>query len=70
MRKLAMLMACVLLAGCWQMKTRPYRDVAGVTVFAPGRVAVAGPDGMPQHYRLVRQPKGRYRLTSVEKGED
>lgn len=69
MRKLVILMACTLLAGCWQMATRPYRDVPGVTVFAPGQVTVTGPD-KPQHYRLARQPRGRYRLTSLEKGED
>jgi hypothetical protein len=65
LRKLVILLTCTLLAGCWQMTTRPYRDVSGVTVFAPGRVTVSGPDRM-QHYRLARQPRGRYR----DKGED
>ena len=69
MRKLVILLTCTLLAGCWQMTTRPYRDVSGVTVFAPGRVTVSGPDRM-QHYRLARQPRGRYRLASIDKGED
>ena len=70
MRKLVILLICTLLAGCWQMAARPYREVPGVTVFAPGRVTVTGPDRMLQHYRLARQPKGRYRLTSIDKGED
>ena len=70
MRKLVILLTCTLLAGCWQMATRPYRDVPGVTVFAPGRVTVTGPDKMLQHYRLARQPGGRCRLTSIDKGED
>jgi hypothetical protein len=69
LRKLVILLTCTLLAGCWQMTTRPYRDVSGVTVFAPGRVTVSGPDRM-QHYRLARQPRGRYRLASIDKGED
>jgi len=70
LRKLVILLTCTLLAGCWQMATRPYRDVPGVTVFAPGRVTVTGPDKMLQHYRLALQPGGRYRLTSIDKGED
>jgi hypothetical protein len=70
LRRLAILVTCVLLAGCWQMKTRPYRDVPGVTVFAPGKVTLVGPDKVPQHYRLSRQPKGRYRFTSIDKGQD
>jgi hypothetical protein len=70
LRKLVILLTCVLLAGCWQMTTRPYRNVPGITVFAPGNVTVTGPDRMLQHYRLARQPRGRYRLTSIDKGED
>lgn len=63
-------MAVLLLAGCWQMKTRPYRDMPGVTPFAGGAVTEAEPDGHSQHYRLTRRPKGRYRLTSTDKGQD
>jgi hypothetical protein len=70
LHKLVILLTCVLLAGCWQMTTRPYRNVPGITVFAPGNVTVTGPDRMLQHYRLARQPRGRYRLTSIDKGED
>jgi hypothetical protein len=33
-------------------------------------VTETGPDGHQQHYRLTRQPGGRYRLTSVDKGQD
>ena len=70
MRWFALLLLVPVLSGCWQMKTRPYRDVPGVTVFAPGSVTMTGPGNKQQHYRLARQPKGRYRLTSVDKGSD
>ena len=69
LRALALLLSGFLLAGCWQMKTRPYRDTPGITVFAPGLVTMTGPD-KPQHYRLTRRPNTRYRLTSIDKGAD
>ncbi|HWA69363.1 MAG TPA: hypothetical protein VG821_05965 [Rhizomicrobium sp.] len=70
MRRLAILMACVALAGCWQSLSRPYRNVRGVTPFASGAVTETGLDGEVQHYRLVRRPQGRYRFTSIDKGQD
>ena len=70
MKRLAVLLACIVLAGCWQMKTRPYRDAPGVAVFAPGAVTLTGPDRTEQHYKLARRAKGRYRLTSTDKGSD
>jgi hypothetical protein len=70
LRRLAVIFAVLLLAGCWQTRNRPYRDIAGVMPFAPGLVTETGPKNEVQHYRLTRQPQGRYRLASVDKGQD
>lgn len=70
LRKLVVILAALVLAGCWQTKIRPYRNVPGVMPFAGGAVTETEPDGHQQHYRLTRQAGGRYRLTSVDKGQD
>ena len=41
----AVSMACVLLAGCWQTVTRPYRNVTSQQPFKAGAVTEKGPDG-------------------------
>lgn len=69
MRGLAVIMAALLLAGCWQTRTLPYRGVAGVTPFAAGQVIVTGPDGRKERYGLSLQPRGRYRLASLRRGQ-
>ncbi len=70
MRKLAVLVIALLVAGCWQTRTRLYRDDVGVQPFAAGAVVETGPDRKQTHYALTRLPKGRYRLTETDKGQD
>lgn len=62
-------MAVLALAGCWQTRTQPYRGVTGVTPFPAGQVTVMGPGGRRESYSLGIQPRGRYRLASLRRGQ-
>lgn len=68
-RAIGLMMAVLLLAGCWQTTIRPYRNVTGVTPFAAGIVTITGPGMRGGRYRLTLQPQGRYRLAAVGRGE-
>lgn len=63
-------MACVLLAGCWQTVTRPYRNVTSLQPFKAGAVTATGPDGKQTHYVLRKIGRGRYRMTQTDRGQD
>jgi hypothetical protein len=63
-------MACVLLAGCWQTVTRPYRNITSLQPFRAGAVTEKGPDGKETHYALRKIARGRYRMTQTDRGRD
>lgn len=69
MRVFWVMLAAVLLAGCWQSKTQLYAGQKSVTPFRVGPVTGTGADGRVQHYVLTRQG-ARYRLTITDKGDD
>ena len=64
------LLACMLLAGCWQTTTRPYRNVTSLQPFKPGAITETGPDGKATHYVLSKIERGRYRMTQTDRGQD
>jgi hypothetical protein len=64
------LLAALLLSGCWQTVTRPYRNVTSLQPFAAGPVTQTGPDGKSLHYALSKIARGRYRLTQTDRGPD
>jgi hypothetical protein len=64
------LLACLAAAGCWQSKTRPYRNEMSLQPFAAGTVTVTGRDSKAQHYALHKIEHGRYRLTETDHGRD
>ena len=71
MRKFApLLLACVLLAGCWQTVTRPYRNVTSLQPFAAGALTETDPGGKITHYTLKKIARGRYRMTQTDRGSD
>jgi hypothetical protein len=70
LRKFFILMACLLLAGCWQSVTRPYRNITSLQPFAGGAVTNTGPDGGVTHYALKKIARGRYRMTQTDRGQD
>jgi hypothetical protein len=72
LQKLApfVLLAAVLLAGCWQTVSRPYRDIASLQPFAAGRVTATGRDSIVTHYALRKIDRGRYRMTQTDRGQD
>jgi hypothetical protein len=71
LRRLApLILACVLLTGCWQTVTRPYRDVTPLQPFAAGAVVETDPGGKMTHYALKKIVRGRYRLTQTDRGQD
>jgi hypothetical protein len=61
---------CLLLAGCWQTKTRPYRNVMSVQPFAGGVVATTDRNGRVVHYSLHKIDRGRYLVTEMGRGQD
>jgi hypothetical protein len=63
-------LAALLLAGCWQMVSRPYRNVTSLQPFAAGSVAEIGPDGKAVHYALSKISRGRYLMTQSDRGPD
>jgi hypothetical protein len=72
LRKFApfILLACVLVAGCWQTMSRPYRNIASLQPFAAGDVTEKDPDGKVTHYALRNTSHGRYRMTQTDRGQD
>src|SRR5215469_953887 len=57
------LLACLAVAGCWQTRNRPYRNVTSLRPFAAGMVTATDRDGKVEHYELRKIGRGRYRLT-------
>jgi hypothetical protein len=70
LRKLVILLTCVLLAGCWQSRTRPYHTVQSLTPFPAGAVTATDADGQVTHYALKKIARGRYRMTQTDRGQD
>ncbi|HET7086606.1 MAG TPA: hypothetical protein VFI23_17705 [Rhizomicrobium sp.] len=72
MRKLTplILLCCVLLAGCWQTVTRPYRNVMSLQPFAQGPITAKDPSGKETHYVLHKVARGRYHMTQTDRGQD
>lgn len=64
------LLACLAVAGCWQSRTRPYRDAIGVQPFTAGAVIATDQDGKVAHYTLRKIERGRYRLALSDRGRD
>jgi len=65
-----LILACVLLAGCWQSVSRPYRDATALQPFAAGAVIDTDADGRVTHYALKKIVRGRYRMTQTDRGQD
>jgi hypothetical protein len=63
-------LASLLVAGCWQTVSRPYRNVTSLQPFAAGRVTETGPDGKVSHYVLRKINRGRYLMTQSDRGQD
>jgi hypothetical protein len=64
------LLACLLGAGCWQSVSRPYRNETGLQPFAAGEITATGRDRKVTHYALRKIPRGRYRMTQTDRGQD
>ncbi len=60
----------MLVAGCWQTRSRPYRGVQPLMPFDEGAVVETGPDRKPVRYTLAKIAGGRYRLTQTDRGQD
>ena len=60
----------MLLAGCWQTVTRPYRTVISQQPFRADAVTEKGLDGKETHYALRKIARGRYRMTQTDRGQD
>src|SRR5205085_9384441 len=66
----SMVLVSVLLAGCWQTTTRPYRNVTSLQPFKAGEVTEKDLDGKEVHYALRKIARGRYRMTQTDRGQD
>lgn len=64
------LLATLMVAGCWQSVSRPYRNVTPVQLFAAGEITATGNDRKITHYALRRIARGRYRMTQTDRGQD
>jgi hypothetical protein len=62
--------ASVLLAGCWQTTTRPYRNVPSLQPFRADAVTEKDPDGREVHYALRKTGRSGYRMTQTDRGQD
>lgn len=71
MRKIAPVLACLLLAGCWQSNGSLFSDVKPVQPFHAGKVVSSNPGkpGEMSHAVLTSAKDGSYRLTSVDKDD-
>ena len=72
MRKWAplVLLASLLVGGCWQSVSRPYRNVPSLQPFEAGEITATGPDRKVTHYALRKIERGRYRMTQTDRGQD
>jgi hypothetical protein len=64
------LLVAILLTGCWQTVSRPYRNATPLQPFAAGQVSALGPDGKTTHYALKKVARGRYLMTQTDRGQD
>jgi hypothetical protein len=64
------LLVCLTVAGCWQTRTRPYRNVMSLQPFAAGDVTATDLQNKVTHYALRKIARGRYRMTETDRGED
>lgn len=69
MRVLCVVLAGLLLAGCWQSRTQLYGSQKPVTPFRAGKVTGRAAGGHLQHYALT-QHGARYHLTITDDGDD
>ena len=64
------LLASLLVAGCWQTTSRPYRSITSLQPFAAGAITATAPDRKVTHYALRKIAHGRYRMTQTDRGQD
>ena len=71
MRKLFILLPCLLLAGCWQSAGTLFGDVKPVQPFAAGKLVSTNPDKPADigHSQLTKQKDGSYRLAATDKAD-
>ena|GEM_PF-5914849 len=69
MRKIATVLSCLLLGGCWQSTGSLFGDVKPVQPFRAGKVVSSNPEKPSEmsHAVLAPQKDGSYRLTSADK---
>ena len=72
MRKIATVLSCLLLAGCWQSTGSLFGDVKPVQPFHAGKVVSSNPEkpGEVSHAVLAAQKDGSYRLTITDKKDE
>lgn len=64
------LLASLALAGCWQTRNRPYRNVTSLRPFSAGMVTATDRNGKVDHYAMRKIGHGRYRLTLSYRGRE
>jgi hypothetical protein len=71
-RKIATVLSCLLLAGCWQSAGSLFGDVKLVQPFHAGKLASSNPGkpGEVSHAVLTSQKDGGYRLTITDKKDE
>ena len=69
MRKIATVLSCLLLAGCWQSTGSLFGDVKPVQPFHAGKVVSSNPEkpGEVSHAVLTSAKDGSYRLAIIDK---
>lgn len=69
MRKIATVLSCLLLAGCWQSTGSLFGDVKPVEPFQAGKIVSSNPEkpGETGHSVLTKDKDGSYRLTITDK---
>ncbi len=71
MRKIVTILACLLLAGCWQSTGSLFGDAKPVQPFAIGKLVSSDPGrvGDVSHTVLTKEKDGSYRLASTDKAD-
>lgn len=71
MRKLFILVSCLLVAGCWQSTGSLFGNVKPVQPFAAGKLVSSNPDkpGDAGHSVLTKRKDGSYRLAAADKAD-